>query len=95
MFKSLYVLSNGDATECLVYRLPHVGEVGVEKVRAEQELFGLICPEKKLYATHMVKHGDKEYEARQVVTVKNGHEGIDDVDPFDFRWSSGKLFFHS
>jgi hypothetical protein len=88
MFKSLYVSPDGVTTECLVYRIKPVGEVG-----AEQELFGLICPPEKVYATHLLKLDDGEYEARLVVTVKNvlSHEEID-VDPFDFGWSSGTFF---
>lgn len=80
MFKSLYVTPDGVTTECLVYRINNID-------------YGLICPPEKMYATHMLKLDDGEYEARQVVMVKNGlsHEEID-VDPFDFRWSSGTFF---
>jgi hypothetical protein len=90
MFKSICVTPDGATTECIVY--PLIGAETSDKFGGKEQSFGLIYPPEKVYETHMMKYDDKEFEARQVVIVLNdlGHEG--DVDPFDFRWSSGTFF---
>jgi hypothetical protein len=90
MFKSICVTPDGVTTECLVY--PLISGEPSDKFGGKGQSFGLIYPPEKVYETHMMKYEDKEYKARQVVIVKDdlGHQG--DVDPFDFRWSSGTFF---
>lgn len=77
MFESHVAHPTGGTTKCLVY------PDGTGKL-------GIIYPEQVMWPTHQVCVDGIHREARMAVVVKNENGNHYSVDPFHFKWNSGK-----